>query len=223
MDFGQRETVPMTEETTAQFIARRERELLAQISALRGQLVPKEAELAQIQRMKEAMQPPGSPLSSLGAALLGTRNSNSFVDGLRTFLDQPPPPPPPEQYSQFGLLAALGRTKGVKSYSAMTIKELVIQALLDAFPNGATAAHIREFIRAGYDRTIEPSSLRPQMHRLKADSVLSFDPKTETWNLTPEKRLVYLVDDDPKSSIERQKLLEDEEPDRDGTGEPNSD
>lgn len=35
----------MAEETTAQFLGRRERELIAQVAALKGQLAPKEAEL----------------------------------------------------------------------------------------------------------------------------------------------------------------------------------
>jgi hypothetical protein len=36
----------------------------------------------------------------------------------------------------------------------MTIKELVIQALIDHFPKGGTMMEIRDFIRLGYGKTI---------------------------------------------------------------------
>lgn len=45
----------MDNETLAQFLDRRERELTAQVSALRGQLEPRESELAEIQKMKLLM------------------------------------------------------------------------------------------------------------------------------------------------------------------------
>jgi hypothetical protein len=47
-----------------------------------------------------------------------------------------------------------------------TIKEMVIQALLDRFPKGALLADIRDFIQDAYGRDLLPSSLRTQMHRL---------------------------------------------------------
>ena len=61
----------------------------------------------------------------------------------------------------------------------MTIKKLVIQALLDHLKMGANAALMRDFIRDAYGRKIEPSSLRPQLHRLKADGVLTHDSSTD--------------------------------------------
>ena len=76
-------------------------------------------------------------------------------------------------------------------YGSKTIKELTIQALLDHFPNGGSAVAIRDFIRDAYSRTIEPSSLRAQMHRLKADSILGHDPSTDTWNFRDGKRALY--------------------------------
>ena len=57
----------MTEETVAQFSGRRERELLAQVSALRGQLAPKESELAQVQEMRTLL--PGGARESAMAQL----------------------------------------------------------------------------------------------------------------------------------------------------------
>lgn len=118
----------MAEETVEQFVARRERELTAQISAIRR-------------------------LDALAPA--------PFV---RTA----------------GLLAL--------AYGGKTIKELTLQALLDHFPNGGTAAAIRNFIRDAYDRTIDPAKVRAQMRRLKADSILVHDPLTDTWNFRDGKR-----------------------------------
>src|SRR5205807_5350620 len=84
-------------------------------------------------------------------------------------------------------------------YQTMTQKELVVQAILDNFKNGGTAAEIRDFIRDAYGIVIAPSSLRPQMHRLKADGVLTHDPSTDTWNLVPDKRVGYALYDHPTS------------------------
>ena len=73
-------------------------------------------------------------------------------------------------------------------FGKMTIKQLIVQALLDAFPNGATANDIRNFIRSGYGRDIESNSFRPQLHRLKLDGILGQNGLDESWNLPPEKR-----------------------------------
>jgi hypothetical protein len=74
------------------------------------------------------------------------------------------------------------------AYGGKTIKELTLQALLDHFPDGGTAAAIRNFIRDAYDRTIDPAKVRAQMRRLKADSILLHDPLTDTWNFRDGKR-----------------------------------
>ena len=148
----------MTEETVAQFLGRRERELLAQVSALRGQLAPKEAELEQVQKMRALL--PGGALASK-------------LDALDDLASAPSVPSTSDPYSD------------------KTIKELVIQALLDHFTLGGTATAIRDFIRDAYRRTIEPSSMRPQLHRLKADSVLKHDPATDTWDFAMGRRALY--------------------------------
>jgi hypothetical protein len=61
-----------------------------------------------------------------------------------------------------------------------------------------------------YGRKILPSSLRPQMNRLKADGVLVYDSSTDTWNLTPEKRLGYVMFDHPMSRKAMQELQDDQ-------------
>ncbi|MGD0024764.1 MAG: hypothetical protein ABSC37_09085 [Xanthobacteraceae bacterium] len=158
-------------ETLAQFLERRERELLARVSALRGQLDPAEAELAQIQKVR---------------GLLSVAREAGRTD------------------------LASDAPIGPNPFAQMTIKELVVQAILDHFPTGGTAAQIRDFIRDAYGRTIEPSSLRPQMHRLKGDAVLTHDPSTDTWNLTPEKRCQYSMYNHPSSRKAMTELRDDE-------------
>jgi hypothetical protein len=80
------------------------------------------------------------------------------------------------------------RTAGLLAlaYGGKTIKELTLQALLH-FPDGGTAAAIRNFIRDAYDRTIDPARVRAQMRRLKADSILLHDPLTDTWTFRDGK------------------------------------
>lgn len=185
----------MAEETTHHFLGRREQELIAQISALRGQLEPKIAELAQVQKMRGLLSDTPGSSSLAGAALLERSNS-------------PLAQPFVSQLSAAALTIAGG---AATPYEGMTIKELAIQALIDGFPNGATLAEIRDFVRAGYGRTIEPSSLRPQMHRLKDAGVLGHDPSTDTWNFQDGKRRLYTMYNHPTSRAGMPELR-DEEP-----------
>jgi hypothetical protein len=163
----------LREETTNQFLDRRERELTAQISALNGQIAPKEAELLQVRRVKAALKLDADLSKSLSGETEPTAN---------------------HPVVSFDYDAALTNVIGGRSmppYHTMTIKELVIQALLDHFPLGAAAALIREFIRDAYSRGIEPSSLRAQMHRLKADKILQHDAAKDIWDFATGKRALY--------------------------------
>jgi hypothetical protein len=178
----------MTDETLYSFLLRRERELTHRIAALQGQLTPLERELAEIKRTSGAVQASihGQPAAvslemSVGLAL--GNKSNVAI----------------------GVMPA----DIVERFAAMTIKELVIQALLDAFPNGGTPVQIREFISNAYAREIEPSSLRPQMHRLKADGVLGQDPTGDIWNFRDGKRLQYAMFDHPTSRAGMKELQDD--------------
>jgi hypothetical protein len=90
-----------------------------------------------------------------------------------------------------------------------TIKDLVVQALLDHFPNGGTLIDIRDFIQDAYGRDIMPSSLRPQMHRLKTDGILGQEPSTDTWNFQDGKRRLFARYSHP-SSRRAMKELRDE-------------
>ena len=202
----------MAEETTTQFLYRRHRELLAQISALKGQLEPKEAELMQIAqtlKMLGLLEPPPNP--------------TNYTDAFRPFLaagNYLEQHAASDQMMRENL-AKLDEIKvGYAQYLKMTIKELVIQALLDHFPEGATITLIREFIREGYGRAIEQSSLRPQMHRLKADGVLIFRPENETWNLDQRKRGLYAMYNHPTSRAAMKELQDDEISDQEAEEAP---
>src|SRR5260370_11413708 len=96
-------------------------------------------------------------------------------------------------------------------FAEMTIKELVVQSLLDHFRTGGTATQIRDFIRDAYGRPIPPSSLRPQMQRLKADNKLEHDPSTDTWNLTKAARVGYRLYDHPTSRKAMKELMDEAE------------
>jgi hypothetical protein len=176
----------LAEETTHQFLERREQELMAQISALRGQLAPKEAELEQVQRLRAAL--------IFGVGNTAPRTSASdFPDGnTLCALSALSPQSPLAPQTPLG-------TPAVLLYGHRTIKDLVVQALLDHFPEGGSSGDIRNFIRIAYGRTIEPSSLRPQMHRLKTDEILGHEPSTDTWNFRDGKRALYARYDHPTS------------------------
>lgn len=196
--------MPMAEETTTQFLQRRRAELSAQISALKGQLSPKEFELAQIDKMLVVLG-----LGSAGNALTG-----HFGSGLRPFLDNPGANAlmidSALSASAADFMAPVGDViDPTDRYSKMTIKQLVVQAFLDAFPHAATTQELRNFIHSGYGREIEQSSLRPQLHRLKADLVLLFDGNLQAWKLNPEKRKIYTLYDHSRSR-EAMKELQDE-------------
>jgi hypothetical protein len=197
----------MTEETTQQFLARRKKELLAQISALKGQLAPKEAELAQITRF-EASQTvasavpanalasivnhgPSNPLETAIFGTLGPEKTNALAQAgasVSAALAEVAKSMTLAGPSMSDVMSrVIGNTASLR-YAHMTIKQLVIRALLDHFHKGATAAEIREFIRNGYGREIDPSSLRPQMHRLKAEGILVNDAGNDVWDLSEKIR-----------------------------------
>lgn len=138
----------MEDEDLWRFLGRRERELRHQIAALRGQLIPKEVEMEEIQRLRASLVVTGSPV---GAPVVLMPSGEALPSTTLPVLDR------------------------------LTIKELVLLALRDHFPAGATAAQICDFVRDAYRRKIKPSSLRPQLARLKAEGVLRQDPATDMW------------------------------------------
>jgi hypothetical protein len=182
------------EETLFQFLDRRRGELENQLVALIGQanrieqeIENRKKELAQIQKISESTQRPRLP-KNISARIVSAPRS---LGRMRTTDAMPP--------------------EVAQQYAQMTIKACAVQALCDKFPEGGTAAQIRDFIRDAYGRTIAPSSLRPQMSRLKADGVLTHEPAKDIWNLVPAKRTLYLMYDHPSSRKAMQELKDDPE------------
>jgi len=170
----------MTDETLHEFLDRRERELRHQIAALHGQLAPKMKELDDLIRTK----------GSLGIPVHGIVGDKVALEGRVTIAGVG---------SAAGSVSGVGSGSGVGSirldmpdirtdaekrtapYKDMTIKELVIEAL--RITTAATAAQLREFIRDAFGHTVNPSSLRPQLSRLKAEGLIQQDASTDTWTL----------------------------------------
>jgi hypothetical protein len=185
LDFGKGKTMALTisdpfEETTARFLGRREQELLSRIAALRGQLMPLEAELAQVQQMRALLpQSDSKAPSELAKAIAAGQAFQSVVGAV------------------------------VNPYAGRTIKDLTIQALIDAFPNGATVPELGEFMRTGYGRIIGQPSLRTQLHRLKAAGILEQSGPNDTWNFKEGKRGLYAMYDHPASRRDMKELRDD--------------
>lgn len=219
--------MPISDETTLQFLTRRKGELSAQIAALRGQLVPKETELIDVNRMLGEITPGSKEANAkvyipspedrelAGKVLEQFRKGPSSADVIRTAIEAmnraaqiAPSPEIKQAYEKFlAFLEGIGRAAKTK-FEGSTIKELVVQALIDDFPNGGKASEIRDFIRAGYGRDIDAASLRPQMHRLKADKVLTQDG--EIWNLDPQRRNLYARYNHPRTRAAMPELRDDE-------------
>jgi hypothetical protein len=173
----------MSNETIREFIERREKELQHQLAALDAQVLARKAELDELALIK----------TKLREAEFERQEKEIFAYGTAPQLP-----------------AAVNATTS-NFTTATTIKEMVIQALLDHFPDGGTTIEIRDFIQDAYGRDIMPSSLRPQMHRLKADGVLGQDPAADTWNFRDGKRRVY-ARYSHSSARKAMKELQDEAP-----------
>jgi hypothetical protein len=189
----------MTEESLLQFLPRRLRELRHQIAALNSELSAKSAEAQAIVDMmtklgiaEGAAAMPPLPLnydSSEVPHLMAEHNRRQMA----AVLSQPNQAVPPLPLQ----------------YEGMTIKQLAIKALLDHFPNGATTIDLRDFIQDAYGRDIMPSSLRPQLHRLKADGILGQEPSDDRWNFQDGMRFKYELYNHPYSSTELPELKDD--------------
>jgi hypothetical protein len=139
-------------EPLREFLPRRKRELTQQISALQGQIIPKQRELEEVTKAMQALglEQPGNELARLLASaapdglnvaaigLLHNMSSNALLEGKPPNFDQ-----------------------------TMTIKQMIVYALRDHFHNGATPAELRDYIRTAYGREVDRNSISPQLTRLR--------------------------------------------------------
>jgi hypothetical protein len=139
----------MAEETTRQFINRRRKELTFQISALRGQLAPREQELADLNRMEAALTIAGGAPPPASTGLVDNLNpisgtSVSYVDAFQKFLE-------PAQ---------------------LTIKDMILQALGNHFHAGATPSELSDYMKSAYGREVDRNSISPQLARLREEGLV---------------------------------------------------
>jgi hypothetical protein len=200
----------LPDESLRDFLDRRERELADEIATLHGQLVPKEAELAEVRRAKGAL---GIKLSAQ-ATLHADATVMPAVSVTSPAVTAAPSPPLPSeapnpaswQNNSFDVAAdlhaqhvrrmsaaAVAATATMSSgtslpllmsaYQHLTMKELVIKALNEHFRDGATAKQLREFFRDGWGRDIPRENLSPQLSRLYHDNIIGW--RQGIWFLLP--------------------------------------
>lgn len=142
-------------ETLTSFLSSREAKLLRQIKDLRNTLAPLERELDDVRKAK-------SLIFERGDAFRGVQVIYKFPDDT---------------------VHVIPRVKVSKtsSPSDMTLKQMVVLALREQFPNGATAKELLQFFKNAWGRDVQRPSLSPQLSRLKEDRII--DRKGKVWSL----------------------------------------
>ena len=143
------------------FLAKRERELLEQITGLHDQLTPLEAELAEVRRARAAI---GSVQVSSDAAMPVGWQAYT-LEG--------------QEQGPLALRASDGAR--VSAYADLTMKELVIKVLRDHFQKGATTRQMVEFFRDAWHRDIPRANLSPQISRLYQEGIIGRLDATKEW------------------------------------------
>lgn len=197
------------------FLDRREKELADEIATLHRQLAPMEWELSEVRRAKGA---------------LGIEASTAFHGTGTLTISEHPSGPVPAAIAGKGVGFATivtGTLRGaaptgtaetiaappnlltsfLSSHKRLTMKQLVVKALMEHFERGATAKQLREFFRDAWGRDIERPNLSPQLSRLRADGVIELMPDTHVWRLTAKAfeqtfRMTDLTHDDPPAGDE---------------------
>jgi hypothetical protein len=167
---------PRPDETLRDFVERRERELTHQISTLKSQIAPKETELAEIRRTKAAL--------------------GMLDPGIAAELSKP---------NEQDVLARTYRSLGIAirevAPANMKIKELLVRAFIDGFPQGATPGELVDYIPRAYGRVVESPSVRPNLMRLREDGVV-MRSVAGRWMLDPEAKNAigfYSADDNERA------------------------
>jgi hypothetical protein len=152
------------------YLGQRERELLEQIAKVHAQLVPLEAELAEVRRAK----------ASIGLAFPATLES--ALDNRTKATERLTSALSPENIARAYGRAQTSRDDAIKM---MTMKELVIKALFEHFYLGATTRELLDFFRDAWGRKLERSNLSPQISRLAQDGIIE-RVEGGHWCLTPK-------------------------------------
>jgi hypothetical protein len=155
-------------ETLHAYLQRRERELIHQIAAFRGELAPRERELTEVRQAMSAVGlKTGNALTDMlvlsedGLA----KEVTNFVECKRvsnTLIENSVP----RAFTFNEAMAAQSET------SVETIKQLVLRAFTDHFHDGATPLELRTYINDAYGREIDRTSMGPQLSRMRDEGVL---------------------------------------------------
>lgn len=131
----------------------REKALEAEISRLREQIAPLERELFEVRIAKRAVGRHSS--EPLQQPLFSQSDGQTMDDEAQQLWKQ---------------YRAIQAERLLSPYSRMTIKELVLKALEEQFPSGATAQQLLELFSTAWGRNeIVRTSLSPQLSRLRAE------------------------------------------------------
>jgi hypothetical protein len=197
-------------EALREYLDRRETELQIGINALHDQLRPQESELAEIRRAKGAL---GIPILHLvvshsGASLeietpsgVGTSAPSEqkalLVDAVVTVpavtltasavTAGRPQISSPELTTDMMMSSDTPLPLRMSTYQHLTMKQLVVKALKEHFPDGATAKQLREFIRDAWNRDIERANLSPQLSRLHGEDILEW--RDGIWSLKKQETI----------------------------------
>lgn len=135
------------------YLSEREERLKADLTALRERIAPLERELFEVRLAQKAV---GHTSSEPFQAPLFQTNAETHIDADAA-----------KVWKQYLEIKA---QRAANPYYRLTIKELVLKALGEQFPSGATAQQILEFFGTAWGRDdIERTSLSPQLSRLKSE------------------------------------------------------
>jgi hypothetical protein len=179
-------------ETVYEFLERRERELLNIQAALRTELATAENELSHVQSAKRQIgNLGGADKDRFGApGLQASPNALSHLVGPKGTLPVDPNPvfesPAPRFSEDLGsALVALGGSIS-DAEKRPTIKDLIMMAMFSGYQDrGATQVDLRRFIIDAYGRNIAPTSMSPQISRLKEEGFL-IQKGADNYRLTNE-------------------------------------
>lgn len=180
--------------TLRDFLVTREQELLQAISELHAALMPLEAELAEVRRAKGALGMTSPNSGGIDAADWGTAMARMLpaYQGNNERLEENTGP-------GLGYLASLLPSP----YSHLTMKQLVLKALVEHFTDGATTRQLLAFFRDAWGRDIARANLSPQLSRLMRDGMIARGQDARWFLIDPDAERVasdgnnpIILDDD---------------------------